>query len=209
MKRPAVLLALALLLLPSALIFYCIVLLGYPIFPTVSGQTWQLSIDARVKADKGEISVVLGLPYEHAGRMVVEERMTSGMLSFHLLREGPNRVGIWLGAVGPGEEAIAYRATILVRPRRPPQNATATTWNLPAGCRKWRTGPGRTPGEEVEPACTTGPSSRRRLGCSGRLGRPCTGRTGPAGMVSRAGEAWPSWNAPFAVPGRRSSRANC
>lgn len=132
MKRPAVLLALALLLLPCALLLYRIILLGYPIFPTAPGQTWRLSIDARVKADKEEISVVMGLPYEHAGRMVVEERMTSGMLSFHLLREGPNRVGIWLGPVGPGEEAIAYRATILVRPRRPPKMQPPRLGTYPA-----------------------------------------------------------------------------
>jgi len=125
-KRPAVLLALALLLIPSALLSYRIIWLGYPVFPTAPGRTWQLTIDARVKADRGEITVALGLPQEQAGRMVVEERMTSGTLSFNLIREGPNRMGVWEGPTSGGEEAIAYQSTILVRPQRvskvhPPQ----------------------------------------------------------------------------------------
>jgi hypothetical protein len=118
MKRPAVLLAVALLLLSSAFISYRIIWLGYPIFPTTPGKAWQLDMDARVKASEREITVMIGLPSTHAGAIVVEERVTSGKMGFNLLREGPNQVGIWSGAVDTGEEVIAYRATILLSPPR-------------------------------------------------------------------------------------------
>ena len=121
MKRPAVWLALTLLLLTSALLTYRMIWLGYPVFPTAPGRTWQLSFNARVKADKEQIKVTMGLPTEYSGRMLLEERITSGLLSFNLLREGPNRLGIWTGNIDPDLEEISYRATILVRPGRSPR----------------------------------------------------------------------------------------
>jgi hypothetical protein len=118
MKRPTVLLAVALLLLSSALISYRIIWLKYPLFPAAPEKVWQLDMEAHIKADQGEISVMIGLPYSHAGQIVGEERITSGELNFNLLREGPNQIGIWSGNVGPGEEVIRYRATIYMAPRR-------------------------------------------------------------------------------------------
>ena len=103
-KRPAVWLALALLLLTSSFLTYRMIWLGYPVFPTAPGRTWQLSFSARVKANKEEIKVTLGLPSEHAGRMLLEERITSGTLGFSLLREGPNRLGVWSGSLEPDPE---------------------------------------------------------------------------------------------------------
>jgi len=118
MKRPTVLLAVALLLLSSALISYRIIWLKYPLFPAAPEKVWQLDMEAHIKADQGEISVMIGLPYSHAGQIVGEERITSGELNFNLLREGPNQIGIWSGNVGPGEEVIRYRATIyMAHPR--------------------------------------------------------------------------------------------
>lgn len=118
MKSPAVWLVLALLLFTSAFLTYRMIWLGYPVFPTAPGRTWQLSFNAQVKPSKEKIKVTIGLPSEHAGRMLLEERITSGLLSFNLLREGPNRLGVWSGSVDPDPEEITYRATILVRPGR-------------------------------------------------------------------------------------------
>ena len=118
MKRPTVLIAVVLLLLSSALISYRIISLKYPVFPTAAGKAWQLDMEAHIKADQKEISVMIGLPYSHAGEIVVEERIASGELNFNLLREGPNQIGIWSGNVGPGEEVIRYRATIYMAHRR-------------------------------------------------------------------------------------------
>lgn len=118
MKRPAVLLALALVLLAASLPAYRIIGLGYPILPTAPGRTWQILIDAHVKGREGEILLSLALPNEQAGRMLVEERITSGILDFNLLREGLNRIGVWSGSIGSGEEEINYRAIILIRPGR-------------------------------------------------------------------------------------------
>lgn len=116
MKRPAVVLALALLLLAVGLLAYRIMWLGYPVFPTAPGRTWQLLIDAHVKGREAETTLALALPYEQAGRMLVEEKVTSGSLNFNLLREEPNRIGVWSGPIGSGEEEINYRAIILIRP---------------------------------------------------------------------------------------------
>jgi hypothetical protein len=80
-KRPAVWLALALLLLTAALLTYRIVWLGYPVFPTAPGRTWQLLIDAHIKGGSGETTLALAVPNEMSGRMLVEERVISGALT--------------------------------------------------------------------------------------------------------------------------------
>ena len=118
MKRPALWLALALLVLTGALLTYRIIWLGYPVFPTAPGRTWQLLIDAHIKGGSGETVLALAVPNEQAGRILVEEKVTSGALNFNLLREGPNRIGVWSGPIGSGEKEINYRATILIRPGR-------------------------------------------------------------------------------------------
>jgi hypothetical protein len=118
MKRPALWLALFLFLLTAATLTYRIWGLGYPAFPTAPGKTWQLAIQAHLVAGEGEAKVHLGLPTENPGRMVVEERFSSGSLMAGLQREGPNRVGIWSGPLESEGQEIAYRATILVRPGR-------------------------------------------------------------------------------------------
>jgi len=130
-KRPAVLLALALLLLAIALLTYRIVWLGYPVFPTAPGRTWQLLIDAHIKGGSGETTLSLAVPHEQAGRMLVEERVTSSTLNFNLLREGPNRIGVWSGPIGSAEEEINYRAIILIRPRRSSKVDPPTLEKLP------------------------------------------------------------------------------
>lgn len=121
MKRPALLLALVLFLLAGCMLFYRIVWLGYPLLPTAPGQVWQLLINAHVKDEEKEINLEIGLPSEHAGRMLVEERITSGNLNFALLRKGPDRIGVWAGRAGQEGEEVAYRTTIIIRPQRTPK----------------------------------------------------------------------------------------
>jgi hypothetical protein len=118
MKHTAFVLTVALLLLSAALISYRILWLGYPALPTVPGKAWQVSMDAHVKADTKEATVMIGLPTTYWERMVVEERINSGTLSFNLLRQGPNQIGVWSGIPGAGEEVIHYSATLLFRPKR-------------------------------------------------------------------------------------------
>jgi hypothetical protein len=130
-KRPAVWLALALLLFTTALLTYRIVWLGYPVFPTAPGRTWQLLIDAHIKGGGEETTLAFALPTEQVGRMLVEEKVTSGALRFNLLREGPNRIGVWSGPIGSGEEEINYRAIILIRPGRSLRVGPPTLENPP------------------------------------------------------------------------------
>jgi len=119
MKHPAVLLAAVLLLLSSALICYRIIWLKYPILPAAPEKVWQLSIDALIRGDEKETTVMMGVPYTHRRQNVAEERIRSGRLSFNILREGINQVGIWSGTLGREAETIGYRATIQVQPQRP------------------------------------------------------------------------------------------
>ncbi len=116
MKRPAVLLAVVLLLLSAAFITYRIVWLRYPLFPPGPKKAWVLDMEARLRSDRGETTVMIAFPGGDEKQIIAEERIYSGALSFNLLREGPNQVGVWSGMVDPGGETIGYRATILMTP---------------------------------------------------------------------------------------------
>jgi len=118
MKRPALLLAVALLILSLALVSYRILWLKYPIFPAAPERVWQLSMDAHVKGGERETIVMIGLPSTQRGQLVVDENIHPGTLSFNLLREGPNQIGVWSGSVSPRGEVIGYSSAIQVQPRR-------------------------------------------------------------------------------------------
>ena len=124
MKRTAVLLAVALLLISFVLISYRIIWLKYPIFPAAPEKVWQLSISTHVKGGEKETTVMIGVPYTHRVQMIAEERITSGRLSFNLLREGINQIGIWSGTLGLEGETIGYSSSIQVRPRQPSKTKT-------------------------------------------------------------------------------------
>jgi hypothetical protein len=118
MKRPAVLLAVTLLVLSFALISYRVIWLKYPIFPAAPQKVWQFSMDAHVNGREKETTVMVGLPSTRRGQIVAEERIRSGTLSFNLLHEGPNQIGVWSGTIRPGGEGIGYSSTIQVQPQR-------------------------------------------------------------------------------------------
>jgi hypothetical protein len=118
MKRPATMLAVALLLLSFTLISYRIIWLKYPIFPAAPEKVWHLSMDAHVKGGEKEITVMIGVPYTHKAQMVAEERIRSGTLNFNLLREGLNQIGVWSGTLPSNGETIGYSSTIRVQPER-------------------------------------------------------------------------------------------
>jgi len=124
MKRPAVLLAVALLFISFALLCYRIIWLKYPIFPAAPEKVWQLSIDAHVKGGEKETTVMIGVPYTHKGQIVAEERIHSGTLNFNLLREGINQIGVWSGTLGLEGETIGYSSSIQVRPQQPSKTKT-------------------------------------------------------------------------------------
>jgi len=126
MKRPALLLAVALLLLSSALISYRILSLKYPILPAAPEKVWRFSIEARVLGGEKETTVMIGVPYPHKGQIIAEERIRSGILGFNLLREGINQVGVWFGTLPSEGETIGYSATIQVRPPRPTKTKAPT-----------------------------------------------------------------------------------
>ena len=118
MKKPAAWLAFSLFVITGALLFYRVLILGYPLLPAARGQTWAVSIDLSVKAEEEGAKVALGLPVEQTGRMVLEERISAGAQSIDIHREGPNRIGIW-SVPGKQEERLVNFLTIIhVRPGR-------------------------------------------------------------------------------------------
>jgi hypothetical protein len=132
MKHTAVFLAVALLLLSSVLIGYRILWLGYPLLPTAPGRAWELSMEAHVKPDEKDLTVMIGLPRTEAERIIVEEKIHSGALNFNLLRRGPNQIGVWSGTLTPEGEIIGYHATILVRPQRASKSSAPPLDPFPA-----------------------------------------------------------------------------
>ncbi len=136
MKRPAVLLAVALLFLSFAAISYRVVRLKYPILPPAPTKVWQLSMEVHVKGGEKETSAMIGLPSANRGQLVAEERIRSGTLNFNLLREGPNQVGVWSGAISPRGEVIGYSATIQIKPSRPYKTGTPSLGLYPPNVEK-------------------------------------------------------------------------
>ncbi len=118
MKRPALLLAVALLVLSFVLITYRVLRLKYPIFPAAPAKVWQLSMEVSVKGGEKETTVMIGLPSRQGGVLVIDEDIHPGTLNFNLLRDGPNQIGVWSGYVSPRGEVIRYSSTIQIQPRR-------------------------------------------------------------------------------------------
>ena len=119
MKKPAVWLAFALFLFTACLLIYRIVGLGYPLIPAISGQTWQLAIDAYIHTDGPETKVALGLPIDRQDQILIEEKLSLGDMNVTIHREGQDRIGIWSETGTAAEERlVAYRALIHLRPRR-------------------------------------------------------------------------------------------
>lgn len=117
MRRPVFIVAAGLVLITALLISYRIVWLGYPVLPLAAGQTWQLFIDVYITPLDQESRLALALPPEHTGTMVVDEQIHSGAYTFNMVKEGPNRMGLWSGDIA-GVSELTYRATLHARPRR-------------------------------------------------------------------------------------------
>ncbi|MCE5281612.1 MAG: UUP1 family membrane protein [Deltaproteobacteria bacterium] len=118
MRRPALILANALILLTCLLITYRVAWLGYPLRPLAAGQTWQLFIDVYLTPKEGNPFLALALPAEHTGAMIVDEQVHSGDYAFSMMSDGPNRAGRWTGTNIAGVSELTYRATIHTRPQR-------------------------------------------------------------------------------------------
>jgi len=133
LKQPAIILAFSLFALTILIVIYRVVWLKYPILPTMPGQVWQISFEAKILPDEREIIVAVALPTEHTGRVIVEERITSDTLSFNLFQEGMNRIGLWSGTSEGEAAVITYKSSLILRPRRFPssQNPTIAS-NMPA-----------------------------------------------------------------------------
>jgi len=113
-KRPAVLLAVLLLLICASLLGYRVLFLDHPALPGSTALAWNLTIQALVKGEPGkDIRIEVALPEERGDYTVTEERIESGLLTFELVREGWRRSGVWSGTATHEDEFISYRAVLV------------------------------------------------------------------------------------------------
>ena len=120
MKRSALWLSLFLILFSLGLLTYRILRLGYPVVPTLSGETWRLSIDVSIRPDGTETRLVLALPFEYLGWSTSEETFFSGGMNLSILRQGETRLGILSQSGIEEETTVTY--TALIHSRRNRQN---------------------------------------------------------------------------------------
>ena len=119
-KHPAVILALVLFAVTISIVAYRILWLKYPVLPAIPGEVWQVSFEAHIRPEKREVAIAVALPAEQSERILVEERFVSDTLSFNLLPQGINRIGLWAGASDKDVVTISYRGTLFLRPKRFP-----------------------------------------------------------------------------------------
>jgi hypothetical protein len=120
MKRPALLTAVALMVISLIIVAYRIISLGYPTIPAKPDYVWTFRYDGLVKGTGGETLFLLSLPSEQHDQIIIEESISSGSMEFNLLKEYDNRIGVWSGTLSPAGEHISYGASVLFNLKRKP-----------------------------------------------------------------------------------------
>ena len=116
MKRPALTAALALIVISLFIVAYRIISLGYPLTPAKPDYVWTFRFDGVLHGTAKDSLLLLSLPSEQHGQIILEEGIESGSMSFNLLKEYDNRIGVWSGRPGPEGEYISYKASVLLQP---------------------------------------------------------------------------------------------
>ena len=116
MKRPAVIAAFAVMALSLAITGYRVFLLGYPALPATPDYVWTFRFDGSVHATGKDTLFLLSLPSQEHGQIILEESIDPGSMSFNLLKEYDNRIGVWSGKLDEGQY-ISYKASILLQHR--------------------------------------------------------------------------------------------
>lgn len=126
MRRPALVTAAALMVISLVVAAYKVFSLGYPLVPSAPVYVWNLKFEGVLHGVGKNTLLLLSLPSEEHGQIVLEESISSGNLSFSLLKEYDNRIGVWSGKTDERGEYISYRASVLFQhkgaavPRPPP-----------------------------------------------------------------------------------------
>jgi hypothetical protein len=131
MKRPALWLSLFLMLVSGGVLTYRILVLGYPVVPTVPGQTWQLSIDALIRPKGTDTRLILALPSEQTGRIIIEEKVFSREMNLSIQQQEATRLGIWSQSGMVEETAVSYSALIHFRTKRPTRSTPPLLGDFP------------------------------------------------------------------------------
>ncbi|MFW5427426.1 MAG: UUP1 family membrane protein, partial [Methylophagaceae bacterium] len=102
------LLALALLIFASSLIFYKVSTLGLPLFPSDDIEVWSIEARLAFTAKKGPLKAQLILPSISPGYMIIDENYVSGKYGLAVTTVGNNRVAEWAVRRARGEQVLYY-----------------------------------------------------------------------------------------------------
>ena len=117
MRRAHLTVVALLLILPAVLIGYRVLIMGYPLLPSIPGKAFRVLFEAALRGIPGqEAQISVALPSDYEGLVVTEEHVDSGPLSFGIIPREWGREGIWSGQIGAEEVLISYTATMVRRP---------------------------------------------------------------------------------------------
>jgi len=102
------LLALALFLFASGLIFYKNTTLGLPLFPSDDIEVWSVEARLAFSANKGPIKAQLTLPTLPPGYVIFDENYVSGRYGLAFETVNNNRVAEWAVRRAKGEQVLYY-----------------------------------------------------------------------------------------------------
>lgn len=102
------LLALALLVFASGLIFYKATKLGLPLLPSEEIEVWSVEARLAFKSNEGPIKVQLALPKLPKGYVIADENFVSGKYGLAIQDEGSNRIAEWAVRRADGEQVLYY-----------------------------------------------------------------------------------------------------
>jgi len=102
------LLALALLIFASSLIFYKVSTLGLPLFPSDDIEVWSVEARLAFTAKKGPLKAQFMLPTISPGYMMIDENYVSGKYGLAVTTVDKNRVAEWAVRRARGEQVLYY-----------------------------------------------------------------------------------------------------
>jgi len=103
------LLALALILFASGLIFFKVTKLGLPLFPSEEIEVWSVEAKLAFEPKGGPIKAQLTLPKLPAGYVIADENFVSGKYGLAVEDDGQNRVAEWAIRRTKGEQVLYYQ----------------------------------------------------------------------------------------------------
>lgn len=103
------LLALALLVFASGLIFYKVTKLGLPLLPSEDTEVWSVEARLAFNANDRPVKVQFALPKSPEGYVIADENFVSGRYGLAVQDEGANRIAEWAVRRADGDQVLHYQ----------------------------------------------------------------------------------------------------